>query len=66
MLILIIDQHEGDHLGLADNMLQRPTPGLNAARRKNAAFSDKAWSELACPAACVLMLGLITMLLLFG
>lgn len=57
---------EGDHLDLADFMVQAAIPGLNTARRKNSAFSEKGWSELGCFTACVVVLGLTTMFVLFG
>ena len=59
-------QHEGDHLDMVDQMVQAHVPGINLARRKNSAFSDKDWSEIGCLLACILMLCTTIVFVLLG
>lgn len=64
--LLIYLKHENDHLDSADIMVQAEIPGFNNAPRENCAFPEKGWGELGCLMACVLMVGLTTVFVLFG
>ena len=66
MLLLTYPKRENDHLDSTDFKVQAEIPGLNNARNKNSAFSEKGWSELGCLMACIFMVGLTTIFVLFG